>query len=228
MSFRQNYRHNRCMGKKKDFSYASLISQALLNSPNNRLTLKEIYNYISTNYPEFTAKKKGWQNSIRHNLSLNKAFLKEPKLKGTPGKGSYWSINHSEAKLLLNKSETHTSRIRRGYGHTNQSTHKRKSPFLDEIQMTDETRIKPTNTHKHLHDSMTNQVDSQYNPNLSIFNGHLNDQRLNPFNSSLEAYFGMPQRLNGIDHMENEEEDLYNQDYAQEFKSNISDYFRFE
>ncbi|KRH95149.1 Transcription factor of the Forkhead/HNF3 family [Pseudoloma neurophilia] len=204
MSPHQNLNNNRCMGKKKDFSYASLISQALINSPNNRLTLKEIYNYISTNYPDFTSRKKGWQNSIRHNLSLNKAFFKEPKMKGTPGKGSYWTINHSEAKLLLNKTEQLTnlhSRIRRGYGHTNQSTYKRRSPFLDEIQMADDTRIKQQN--------------------FSVFNGHLNDGRLNPFNSSLEAYFGMPNRH------DQEEDDPYNQEMP--FRSNnMSDYFRFE
>lgn len=228
MSFHQNLRNSRCMGKKKGFSYASLISQALLSSPNNRLTLKEIYSYISINYPEFTDKKKGWQNSIRHNLSLNKAFLKEPKLKGTPGKGSYWSIDHSEAKLLLDKAEIYSSRIRRGYGHTNQSTHRKKSPYLEEIHMTDETKIKPIQSIKHINGSFSNQMDCNYNSNLSIFNGHLNDQRLNPFNSSLEAYFGMSQRLNDIDHMENDEEDIYNQEYAQEFKSNVSDYFRFE
>lgn len=201
----QNFNNSRCMGKKKDFSYASLISQALLNSPSNRLTLKEIYHYISSNYPEFTAKKKGWQNSIRHNLSLNKAFYKEPKLKGTPGKGSYWTINHTEAKMILNKTDqiAHTnSRIRRGYGHTNNSTYKRKSPYLDDIQTTDETRIKP--------------------PHFSVFSGHLNDGRLNPFNGSLEAYFGMNHRTD-----QDEEEDPYGQDIG--YKAHgMSDYFRFE
>merc|ERR1711915_430001 len=175
MSAHEGIVSNQCSGKKKNFSYATLISQALLNSPNNRLTLKEIYHYISTNYPEFTARKKGWQNSIRHNLSLNKAFFKEPKLKGTPGKGSYWTINHSEATMILNKSDhIGTSRMRRSYGHTNQSTYRRKSPYLEDIQTTDETQMKPVH--------------------YSIFNGQLNDGALNPFNGSLEAYFGMPQR----------------------------------
>lgn len=80
-------------GGKPQLSYASLIGIAILRSPDRKLTLAQIYKWISDSFAHYRrANDSGWQNSIRHNLSLNKAFIKQERPKDDPGKGNYWAI----------------------------------------------------------------------------------------------------------------------------------------
>ncbi|KAI4290810.1 forkhead box protein J2/3 [Pancytospora philotis] len=92
-------------GKKErrpHISYAELITMAIESSPDSMLTLKEIYAWISQHYPYFDNARVGWQNSIRHNLSLNRCFYKVPRSEGSRGKGSYWKINYDFQNAKLN------------------------------------------------------------------------------------------------------------------------------
>ena len=51
--------------------YATLIFKALRSAPGNRMILKEIYKWFENNTDKNKNGTKGWQNSIRHNLSMN-------------------------------------------------------------------------------------------------------------------------------------------------------------
>ncbi|GKT87992.1 LOW QUALITY PROTEIN: fork head domain-containing protein [Colletotrichum tofieldiae] len=78
---------------KPQYSYAQMITQAIINTPEGKLNLNGIYNFIMNNYAYYRHQQAaGWQNSIRHNLSLNKAFDKVARSTDEPGKGMKWQI----------------------------------------------------------------------------------------------------------------------------------------
>lgn len=77
---------------KPPHSYAQMIGQAIMQSKDENATLARIYEFIKERYAFFRFGGGGWQNSIRHNLSLSKHFEKIPRRTDEPGKGMKWQI----------------------------------------------------------------------------------------------------------------------------------------
>ncbi|XP_052816847.1 forkhead box protein J1-like [Mya arenaria] len=87
---------------KPPYSYATLICMAMKETKKSKITLSAIYNWITDNFMYYRLADPSWQNSIRHNLSLNKCFQKVPRRKDEPGKGGFWRINPEYSDLIEN------------------------------------------------------------------------------------------------------------------------------
>ncbi|KAJ3271949.1 hypothetical protein HDV01_006083 [Terramyces sp. JEL0728] len=78
---------------RPDLSYNELIIEAIKKSENQMASLQEIYDYIQDTYEFFKESTVAWQNSIRHNLSVQKMFVRVPRPPNNPGKGGLWKLS---------------------------------------------------------------------------------------------------------------------------------------
>ncbi|KAG6447088.1 forkhead box protein J1-A [Manduca sexta] len=90
MENKEEYQKN--SEKKPPYSYSTLICMAMRYN-NDKMTLSAIYSWIRDNFKYYRNADPTWQNSIRHNLSLNKVFVKVARSKHEPGKGGFWKLD---------------------------------------------------------------------------------------------------------------------------------------
>lgn len=65
-------------GTKTSVPYAQLLRKAFISVPDKKMKLQQIYQWFRDNTDKANNDSKGWQNSIRHNLSMNAvSILKE-------------------------------------------------------------------------------------------------------------------------------------------------------
>ena len=124
---------------KPPFTYAQLIIQALRTEKDLGLPLIDIYSFINQEYPYYKMENKNWQNSIRHNLTLNTGFEKVPNSKGT--RGNCWRMkNGFNFEEIMNRKSrwSHKNIIESSSG---QDPLDRLSPFEEECEYEEQLGI---------------------------------------------------------------------------------------
>mmetsp|Transcript_26002 Transcript_26002/g.68231 ORF Transcript_26002/g.68231 Transcript_26002/m.68231 type:complete len:369 (+) Transcript_26002:299-1405(+) len=86
--------------QKPPQSYAMLIYMTIKHHGGGKVTLAQVYEYILSNFAYYRHADPGWKNSIRHNLTQHKCFLKVPRAVGEPGKGGFWALDPAYIKVF--------------------------------------------------------------------------------------------------------------------------------
>ncbi|XKL69457.1 hypothetical protein PGB90_007226 [Kerria lacca] len=160
-TYRRNYTH-----AKPPYSYISLITMAIQNSPSKMLTLSEIYQFIMDLFPFYRQNQQRWQNSIRHSLSFNDCFIKVPRTPDKPGKGSFWTLHPESGNMFENGCYLRRQkRFKDEKKEAMRQTHKSVSPHHHHHSHHDNGS---SSSEKKSVEKLQNLVEKSSNPDLSM------------------------------------------------------------
>ena len=75
--------------KRPPYSISALIGMALKSAPENKMTVKDIYNFISDTFPFYSRSKRAWKSSVRQCLKSSSCF----KQITDESKNVYWMLD---------------------------------------------------------------------------------------------------------------------------------------
>ncbi|KAL7669313.1 hypothetical protein ACOME3_009975 [Neoechinorhynchus agilis] len=128
------------LNKKPPFTYADLIRQAIMESPERRLALNEIYKWFEQNFHFFRINIETWKNAIRHNLSLHDCFQRVSR-----EKNSKWIVDETIFNKRAMKKTKSSRRLARRYSQVKDDIEIKEEVIIDE----DEKRTRlDSNNHK--------------------------------------------------------------------------------
>ncbi|CAO2649860.1 Nn.00g011520.m01.CDS01 [Neocucurbitaria sp. VM-36] len=102
----------------KEQPYAQLIYKALLGAPDHTMILRDIYDWFKKYTDKASVSEtKGWQNSIRHNLSMNGAFEKVDHPSEDSRKGFMWRLTDEAIREGVKSTTRYRSKQPNKRGH---------------------------------------------------------------------------------------------------------------
>ncbi|VDC00417.1 unnamed protein product [Peniophora sp. CBMAI 1063] len=79
--------------ERPGYTLRTIITCTILGSPEQRLTLRDIFLYVKAKYPFFKVQNKTFEQSTRHMMSMDNTFQRQPRKSNEPGFGSFWIVD---------------------------------------------------------------------------------------------------------------------------------------
>ncbi|VVC33275.1 Hypothetical protein CINCED_3A010144 [Cinara cedri] len=179
---------------KPPFSYSTLICMAM-KAKGNKVTLSSIYAWIRENFLYYRNADPSWKNSIRHNLSLNKFFVKVPRSKDEPGKGGFWKFDVDCLEGGARRKRTSSRRRASRMQQKNNKNKVQEELIIDDEKALELAVLSLEEEQRHMDslDDFNQQpmmlpVDESMGENELIYSCSINAATVDPFMSSVVDY----------------------------------------